>query len=401
MALSDGDTRAVELFEQAIEKEQHGLMLDAVRFYREAFKLNEKVDMLYRQEKVPETIRQLQKKHGKNVARRVDEAEVRKINVDKLLRLWEHEEARAPDPEDPDSEDLAIRIGNINLNTHPVFGDKPAPITDLSGEVWTHVLEILLHTDPEAWFALGMACKKFAYLAFGTLAIWRLLARLVYPKQVYEENKGLRKNLPVPKDPEVMLPQYNHLWRQMIRERPYVKFYGCYISVVNYYSEGARDDNSLLWTNPVKSNTYYRYLRCYPDGQCVMALLTLDPPKVIPHLLRENPTKCIVDLPDLAKFNPEKYPHKIYLGFWSITTDGHVLVEITQGSVPYYTFHYQFQIKSLGGVLNHSKLAWVQYYAVRKRMRENDDREGEVVQFSLKNECAFKFSRVRLYTLEN
>lgn len=372
MALSEPDTKAVELFEKAIEKELHGLMSDAVQFYRAAFKLNDKVDLLYREEKLPQAIQQLKLHHGKNAAHRVDDAVVRSIDVASLLALWEHVE-----PEAVESLEMDISI--------------TSPLVKLPGEVWTRVMEILMSQDPESWFHLGMTCKRFAFLAFGSSAPWRTLARLVYPRQVYNDE------ITVPKDPELLLSQYGNSWRRMCRERPFAKFHGCYISVVNYYSEGARDDKSISWTNPVKTNTYYRYLRVYPDGTCIMALTTLDPPRVLPHLLRENPTNCLVDAADLTHFVPEKYPHRIYRGTWSTTLHGHMHVIISEGSVPYYVFHYNFHIRPLGGVPNHGKLVWDRYYAIRKKMHPNDLREGEVVPFSLRNECAFKFSRVRSY----
>lgn len=407
--LGDRDRRAMDLFEKAMEKELHGLMSDAVRYYREAFKINDHIDLLYRQQKVPKAIQKLTNEHGKNAGRKVDEDAVNRIDVDRLLASFAHEEAHAPDPNNPDHQDenhMVVKLSNLGLDNHSYVEEaKPvSPLVHLPRELWTAILDILITTDPELWFRFGVTCKKHAYLAFGSSVLWSRLCHLIYPRQVYEENRGYQgKDLPVPKDPLLMLPQYGNSWKKMLRERPFVKFLGCYISVVNYYSEGAREEFSTTWKNPVRTVTYYRYLRFYPDGKCVMALTALEPGKVIPQFLRTNKLKCILANPekDIGHINVAKEPHKIFHGSWTISAGGEVYVKVEEGSVAYCTFHYRFQIKSMGSVPNHAKLGWINFFAVYKDMGEGDDREGEVVEFSLKNETSFKFLRVRSYTLDN
>lgn len=406
----DRDRRAMQLFELAMEKELHGLMSDAVRYYREAFKINDRIDLVYRQQQVPKTVQKLKQERGKNVLRKVDEEKLRLINVDDLVDSFEHEDAHAPDPSNPDhfeESHMAIKFANLGLDNHEEVADmQPVlPLILLPNEVWTRVLEILVVSDPELWFNFGITCKKHAHLAFASLALWRRFCYLIYPNQVYEENVGLApRDWPVPQDPEALLPLYGDSWRKILRERPFVKFLGCYISVVNYYSDGARPEFSLSWTNPVRTVTYYRYLRFYPDGECVMALTALEPQKVIPQLLRENKLRCILAQPELKDTShvvTAREPHKIYRGRWTISTDSEVHIVVDQGSVPYYTFHYQFQVKLMGGVSRYGKLAWGQFHAIRKKMADDDDREGEQVDFSLKNEKPFKFLRVRSYGLDN
>lgn len=405
----DRNRHAMELFELAIEKELHGSMSDAVKYYREAFKLNDQIDLLYRQQKVPKAVEKLQQERGKNVTRKVDEEKLKLIKVDELLQLFEHEEPHPPDPNNPDHYDdkhMAIKFASMNLDgTDKVAEIGPVlPLLHLPGEIWLNVLKVLLHTYPELWFAFGITCKKHAYLAFAQSEVWRCLCYLVYPNLEYEENVGvMTKDLPVPRDPFAYLPLYGNSWKRILLERPFLKFSGCYISVVNYYSEGARPEFSLSWTNPVRTVTYYRYIRFYPGGECIMALTALEPTKVIPQLLRDNPLKCVLaqpELKDLGHIVAAKEPHKIFTGNWTISTEGEVNVRVDQGSVPYYTFFYQFQVKSLGGNVKHGKLSWVRYYAIRKKMSEFDEREGEQVEFSMKNEKPFKFSRVRSYENE-
>lgn len=397
------DAQALRLFQKATEKELRGLVSDAVRYYREAYKLNDRIDHLYRQQNVPRAMEKLRSEHGKNAMHRVDDKVVRAIDVDELLRGFAHMEPQAPDPEDPEHADvghMAVRLAHMTLAPkRPV-----SPLVKLPDELWVQVLSGLLAAAPEAWFSFGVTCKKHAYLAFATPGLWRQLCYEIYPRQTYEENEGLAEpDWVVARDPLACLPAYGGSWKQMLRTRPFVKFLGCYISMVNYYSEGGRAELSELWTNPVRTVTYYRYLRFYPGGQCVMALTRLEPARAVRQMLRENKLRRLLeaDNRDLSKVNAADEPHKMFLGTWTLSAAGKVHVKVEQGLVPYYDFHYWFDVKHLGAVPNYGKLAWDHFYAVWKEYAGYEDREGEVVEFSLKNEADFKFLRVRSYKVTN
>ncbi|KAK6454829.1 F-box protein [Scheffersomyces xylosifermentans] len=415
--ISENDHEAIAFFEKAIEKESHGSMSDAVEYYRKAFRLNDRVDVLYRQMKVPHAANKLKQEGGKNTLKKLDEDVIRKINVDDLLESFRNEEAHAPDPNNPEHHDdlLTIKFANLGVDNEEKFADvKPvSPLTHLPNDIWIHILEVLLISSPESWFKFSITCKKHAYLGFGSSDIWRQLAYLVYANQVYEENKLFLDNmplgqnidydaLPIPRDQLKILPQFKDSWKYMLNHRPFVKFLGCYISVVNYYSEGGKAEFSNSMANPVRTITYYRYIRFYPDGTCVKVLSSLEPNRVIPHLSKENSSGNISGaVADPSSQAPVKEDHRMYRGTWTVSSNGEVSIEIKNGSVPYYNFHYNFQIKSLGGVFKHNKLAWSRSYAIRKKTSEDDDREGEETEFSLRNEKPFKFSRVRSYKLDN
>lgn len=392
MGLSELDLEAITLYERGMEKEQLGLVSDAVSFYKAAEQINQHVEKLYRQERVPEAIQQLKDKHGKNVAHKVDEAAVRKIDVEKLLALWEHAEAHAPKVDDPDTwndGDIVVKIGKLAVNGP---SEEVAPLIHLPGEVWVHVLSHLIDTDPELWFHFGMTCKRHAYFAFGSSTLWKKLCYLIYPHQIYEDRTL--------NDPKILYTRCGSSWKKVLRQTPYVMFSGCYISVVNRYTSGGRSEFSLSWSNPVKTSTYYRYLRFYPDGLCLMALTALDPTVVVHQLLRKNTNKCIMENKEVSiHFDPAIHPHKIYIGAWKISADGELQIRLYEGSVSYNTFYYYFKIKNLGSRPN-SKLSWVRLFAVEKDLNGNDSPTGEEVDFSWENEKPFTFSRVKSYTNE-
>lgn len=414
LGLSESDHEAIGYFEQAMEKETHGLMSDAVAFYRKAFKINDQVDLLYRHEKVPHNINKLKQEAGKNTAVRVDEKAVKSINVDELLQSFEHVEASAPDPNNPEHVDLTIKFSNLGTDNHEEVADiKPvSPLIHLPNDIWSQILEILLITSGESWFNFSITCKKNAYLGLAQSNVWRKLCYLIYPNQNYYENKvyidsnqtpgNPTIDLPVPLDQLQILPQYNNLWKYMLHNRPFIKFHGCYISVVNYYSEGGKAENSLSWSNPVRTITYYRYIRFYPDGTCVKVLSSLEPDKVVPKLLKYNSQKSVGTILQEHPLVP-KEGHRIYHGRWTLSLSDEVHVVIENGSVPYYTFHYHFEIKPLAGIYKHNKLKWIKYYAIRKKINDDDDddRIGEETVFTLRNETAFKYLKVRSYNLDN
>lgn len=412
--MKESEVKAIALFEQAIEKESHGLMSDAVVFYRQAFKLNDQVDILYRSHKVPHAIKKAEEDKGKNGGVRVDEARVKKINVDKLIQSFYDIDAKAPQPNDESDDNLTIKFANVGLDNHEEVVIKPmSPLIDLPQDIWTHILEILIVQEPEAWFKYSITCKRNAYLGFGNSNIWRQLCNLVYPKQRYFENLQYLlvlgndvkdSTLPIPKDLVTMLPQYQDSWKKLLFDRPFIKFLGCYISVINYYSEG-KNAFSSSWNNPVRTITYYRYLRFYPDGTVLKVLTALEPTKVIPYLLKHNdsisPPLDPSSQPRNAYTAPIKESHKILRGTWTISSGGEVVIIIDNGSVPYYKFFYHFQIKNLATVYKYNKLTWIKYYAVRKKMFDDDDREGEQDTFGLRNETSFKFLRVKSYTIDS
>lgn len=453
---SPNDKEAIALFERAIDFEAHGSMSDAVQLYRRAFRLNEQVDLLYRSNKVPQNMKKLEAESGKNVMKRVDERKVRSINVHELLQSFENATITAPkkpegSPEaDIDQDKLANQVSEMGLESLLLSAvEEVSRLVYLPEDIWFSIFEILLLTNPESWFNYSITCKRNAYLGLSSSNVWRKLCYLIYPEQSYIENKlflSLSRNsnrirteseeeeeeeeeqsaeneensddfsekdedevlglddLPVPLDQIKLLPHYNNSWKHMLNNRPFIKFQGCYISVINYYSEGGKAEFSNSWSNPVRMITYYRYLRFYPDGTCIKVLSSINPKGVINQFLRNNSNKAILLHGSDGALKPggfaPKSAHAIYSGTWTISTTGEVHIKIEEGSVPYYNFHYHFQVASIGDVMKHAKLKWIRYYAIRKRMEDNDDREGEILNFPLKNEKPFKFLRVRSYNTE-
>lgn len=410
---SDNDSiaEALSLFDTATEKEDHGLMSEAVTYYRQAFKLNPRVDQVYREHRLPNAQAKLAKAHGKNFGRKIDPGKLQAIDVDALLDSFGNDIPHAPNSTNLNQyvdDHVTVKFSNHMVDIYGEFAaqEPVSVLTKFPQEIWIRILVLLLEADPEAWFNFGISCKKHAYYAFNSSQVWERMCYMVYPFQSYDQENQPSGDpaVPIRTDPALFLTRYNVSWKDLLRTKPFIKFLGCYISVVNYYSEGGRAELSTNWNNPVRTSTYYRYLRFYPHGACIMALTRLEPTKVVSQFLKKNILKRLSkseDSRDIQNFDPADEPHKIFHGKWTIRGDDTVHIEVNNGSVSYYNFHYYFKIRNFRGGPSHSKLTWVNFNAVWKPTPGYEEREGEVVDFNLKNEKDFKFLRVRLYTLDN
>jgi F-box protein 9 len=240
-----------------------------------------------------------------------------------------------------------------------------------------------------------------------------------------------------------LLPTPYPSYRQMFRTRPRLRFNGCYISTVNYARPGAHASNSLAWGAPVLVVTYFRYLRFFRDGTAISLLSTTEPADVVHHL-----TKANLDLYDSSRKTRGHHHHnqgstatsalpgavmkEALRGRWRLSgplhsssssssssnpttsssssppnqadpsepselpseeepseEEGTVHIE-TQGVVPRYTYKLALQLGHAGKSARNNKLAWKGFWS---HNRLSDD-WGE---FSLRNDRAFYWSRVRSY----
>ncbi|RCK58741.1 F-box protein HRT3 [Candida viswanathii] len=400
--LSPLDEKAISLFQQAVEREAQGLMSDAVDLYRKAFRMNDQVDKLYRSVHLPKAIQKLKAERGDNYLQKVDEHQVSQIDVDKLIAGFHNVDASPPDPlhggSEGDHNAVTIKFSNLNLKQETVFSNPVSPLIHLPNEVWVHIMEILLHTSPVSWMNLSISCKKFAFLGLGQPTLWRQLAQLVYSKQVYDTSPNPYSDLAT--------IATNDSYKSILSKFPFVKFNGCYISVVNYYSEGGKAEFSSSWSNPVRTITYYRYLRFYPDGTVLKVLSVLPPEQVVKFLIKGKTTLPTISETGMPVYlsDENRQSHKIQVGTWTMSPDGEVHIVLEHGAINYLVFHYFYDVKNVGAH-RHGKLKWLKYYSVRKPSEtedgEEDDRAGEVMDFSIRNEKPFKFLRVGSYTLDS
>lgn len=379
---------AMEFFELATAKEQINQFSDAADFYRKSYKLDEKVDLKYREKHFKK--KPAESNSESAPAKPTVKLNLGKIDVAKLLQSFETSEIL------PENE------------------EEPVPISILPNEIIEHIMIILLNDYTPSWVNLSLACKKFAFIGFHNKNIWRVLAeKLVYPNQVYkledcdeggDEDESEKEYGITPEETQrrfeeqqqlqlaLVRSQWGFNFKKMLAERPFLKYQGVYISKVTYMREGGRAENSNGWNLPLRIITYYRYYRFYPDGTCLKMMSIVEPAKVVRRLHKGfKVSELEIPLPEGPQHHLQHHHSwlQVRRGTFTITLDGHVETNC-EGSVPQYRFIDKFKIVHGGRHTRHSKLEWLE-------MGFYNPETEKYNTLSRENERDFIFSRVRSY----
>lgn len=375
---------ALDLFELASAKETIGQLNDASDYYWKAFKLDDKVDLKYR-EKFFENLR-----------------------VEQSQKMLETKERLSKLPKvDPDVKPLELNKAQLlelldsysNFDYVPEDENQPIFLARLPYEVVQRILEALLITDMPSWINFSMSCKKLAYMGLRDGSMWNKLSELIYERQNYVDNDEEKFKY-------LIKSQWGNNYYQMLNERPFVKYRGVYISKVSYMKEGARSENSNSWNLPYRMISYYRYYRFFADGTCLKIITVLEPKKVIPKLRKGYKVSEDEDLmkenmqieAEMKEGGNNKSPVdsfsnrswlRIFSGTYNMSLQGDVETNC-DGPVEKYRFIDKFKIVNSGKYHRHNKLQWVDlgFYDTVNRTYCSLNRE---------NEKDFVFSRVKSY----
>lgn len=347
---------ALELFEVAAAKEQIGQLTEAVDYYRKAYKLDEKVDMHYR-ERLVNSLPPLEKrKDGIPLEDyRFKTMDLSKINVRKLLASFDRCEM------EPQNEEIPV-----------------VALAVLPDEILLRIMETMVLTDTPSWFNFSMSCKKLAYLGLYDSTVWRKLAQIVYDQQVYRDDGKRRRKL--------IKEKWGRDWLKMLRERPFIKYCGIYVSTVICQKEGDRTEFSSSWNKPFRSLTYYRYYRFFPDGKCLKLLTIMEPQKVA-RLLKRDWGKRLSEFNETVSQEemPSKRWQRVYEGQFTIDLNGHLVVK-SEGALEEWLFFDELDIVNAGKYARHHKLQW-------DMMGYQNKKTGEEGTFSLQDQKDFMFLR--------
>jgi len=420
-------TSALEHYEHAVEKEAQGHLGDSIRHYRQAFKLDDGVHEAYKRKHFPPSAFAKQKASNPNPS-----------NAAATVPGTDHHSLRSEGALPPTLKQLvegfsALRIEPVEAETS-LSEQQPCPIAELPEEILTQVLRGLAVADVASFVRTAQVCKRLAYLVFTEDSIWKRVAQgdefgfaaMHYSYAVEIEGDALTANddlarylgnydeqdtdaIPPPTSEEravafnllseqLLHTKYSDSWRQLFRNRPRIRFNGCYISTVNYTRAGATSTNTLTWGAPIHVVTYFRYLRFFRDGSVISLLTTTEPADVVHHLTKTNMHS------HHGSFLPSSVMKDALRGRWRLTgpasgivdsvtgepeNEGEVKVE-TEGVVPKYTYLMQLVLAHAGKGNRNNKLAWKDFWSYNKLT----DDWG---RFELRNDRAFYFSRVRSY----
>lgn len=371
---------AFDLFVLASEKEQVGQLNDAADYYWKAFKLDDKVDLKYREKYFAAIEMEEGKQPMLNTKDRV-------MGVGNLKR-------RSVKPLELNRGRLIELLDSYSVCEFVAADEeKPVYLQNLPYEVIESIMELLMVWDTPTWVDFSVSCKKLAFIGFRDRNIWSKLSQLVYEKQVYRDNDEQKFKY-------LIKSQWGINHYQMLNMRPFLKYRGVYISKVSYMKEGARSENSNSWNLPYRIITYYRYYRFYPDGTCLKIVTVLEPKKVIPKLHKGYKVSEDVELmredarEDDVKSPVDNFSNRSWLrifgGTFHMTLQGEVETNC-DGPVEKYRFIDKFTIGSTGKYHRHNKLQWVDlgFYDTVNRTHSSLSRE---------NEKDFVFSRVKSYS---
>ncbi|CAG8671784.1 7221_t:CDS:2 [Dentiscutata erythropus] len=328
--------KALEIYVIAVTKEQEGNLSEALKYYRQALKLDSHVDNLYR-------------KYIQNTAtgQKLGGLEFSKIFSE---HLEEHREDYIN--------------GNMQLTLEPLIPYNPVHIAKPPNESIISILEqMAMVGDITSLERFGLVCKKFLLLSREP-SLWKYLCEKAYRYlnlECDESNKLLAK------DVELL---YANDWRRMYIERPRIRLDGIYISTCHYLRPGAAEN---AWHQPIHLITYYRYLRFYSDGTCILLLTTTEPINVV------------------KQFTPEYKSKGFMKGTW-VLNDNHILtISATDRESPKFTFCLSFDLKSTS-IGKNNKLSWIVYTSV-------NNQTDEYTEIGLRNEKNYLFSKVKSYTV--
>ncbi|KAI1500285.1 hypothetical protein F5X99DRAFT_387068 [Biscogniauxia marginata] len=442
---------ALEFYEHAVERETTGKLGDSLQLYRKAFRMDNRVDISYRDKHFPgrwKPAAQQQNPSGAsatvpNTAHHSLEGggeEVISLSLPELITSF-----------------AGLKIEGVVPECEGMPA-PPCPIAALPDEVLVHILRDVAIADVGDFMRLAQVCKRLAYLVATEDQIWRrvcvgpefgfagmhhhwqcgigwepldtaeVLAEL---SDADDEATGAdeiftlsqlaqRRAVSSLATTNALLHSspYNSSWQRMFRRRPRVRFNGCYISTVNYIRAGQHGGNQSTWGNPIHIVTYYRYLRFFRDGSAVSLLTTEEPAHVVHHMTKENVALHHRDAGTGASHHlPSSVMSSALRGRWRLSSpldsngnddkikdkddkinvnsladaEGDLYVE-TEG-VGKYMYRMELSFRSAGrAAARNNKLAWKGFWSYN---RLTDD----WAEFALKNDKPFFFSRVRSYGL--
>ncbi|KAH9940850.1 uncharacterized protein BXZ73DRAFT_98683 [Epithele typhae] len=365
---------AVDMYRHAVQQEQKGDLDDALRLYRNAFRMDANVDRAYH---LVEN-EALQNAVAVTAAVSEDAAAAVKTHkktgstgsageVDGLVREMEGlglSGAKVPVAHARGEGFVTGTLAQLVSGWPTVLAfeadeeQEGVPLQKLPDELLIIVVRMLDHTTIERFANVNRKARVITL----DVSIWRPMVKTIYRPPMIADDEEI----------ETLVTKYMTDWRRVYVEHPRVRYDGVYIAVCHYVRNGVGEN---VWVNYSHLITYYRFLRFYPDGQ-VLSLLTNEeqaPSQVIPLLKPSHRAKGFL------------------IGKWYIDgTELHV-GDLTEPDKPEsrYTFQMLLDLRSRPvGRWNRLDLRTYDSVSVGS---------GDASPLALKNERPYWFSKVRSY----
>ncbi|BFZ64984.1 hypothetical protein YB2330_006147 [Saitoella coloradoensis] len=396
---------ALEMYESAVHAEAQGNLSAALKKYRAAFKLDAHVDNLYRKALKDGKIGQKPAEGGDGKKDGKDDEYYRTMQTT-------HDYTEKENAETSLSLLLTkFRLGDLLLQNTEDPTIPSCPLDLLPNELLINILTHVALLDVAALGRISRTCKKMFVMAFGEEGVWRGVCGEYYRHMTYaepepqsptppsDEDGDVGPNVEIVQTPEerhrvreeAELAKYGGSYLQMFTLRPRIRLDGVYISTCNYTRPGVNDG---AWNTPIHVVTYFRFLRFFGEGRVVSVLTTDEPREVVADLgVEKEDSEEVADVRGKrvrGREDTKKKPEPgVAWGTWALdpTSSGRLHIHLS-GHGKYF-FEMELQIKSTSRG-RHNKLAWVRFESVSKET-------GERMEFGLRNDKPYFFSRVRRY----
>lgn len=259
------EEKAKKYFLQGVELEKRGKVFEAIRLYRRSMQLVPDIEFkIYEATKQAAGSRQ---EEGQNTTTD-PKGDAGQIPLD--------------DDEDLTDIDLAARFQNAILKTGSICqratSDKviatgsSAHFSNLPLEIILYIFRWVLSNDQldvRSLDTCALVCKGF-YLCARDSELWRALCVKVWGLNVGVLEGSLYSS-----------------WRDMFYNRHRVLFSGVYLSKASYLRMGENSFQDQFY-RPIHLVEYYRLIRFFPDGSCLMFTSADDPQTSVAKLRNRN-----------------------------------------------------------------------------------------------------------------
>ncbi|KAN0130948.1 hypothetical protein V8E53_011326 [Lactarius tabidus] len=353
---------ALEVYIRAVRHEQAGELEEALRLYRQAFRMNPTVDRTYsfREQKAARA----QEASALSATSIVPEIEAKSVNPfgPEGVSGETHTHPKLASSSDQHIPGVLTRIVADfpeELSFEPEDEKAPSFLQWLPDELLVHILR---HLGTLAIERFACVCRKARVITLDT-AIWRSFVETVYKPPQISPNEIL----------DDIVENYSSDYRRVYIEQPRVRLDGVYIAVCHYIRHGQSEN---AWVNISHLITYHRYLRFYPNGQVISLLANEE----------HEPQQVITIL------RPTLRMKGFYIGTWKLTGVKVHIMNLVDPSNPDARYSFQMTLTLRSRPLGRwNKLDFDEYESVNVE-------DGEATRLGLKNERPFWFSKVRSYS---